>query len=107
MRIILDENLPLPLKGVFGPLHTVTTVQEIGLSGIANGELLATLEGQFDVFVTADKQLKYQQNLSGRSLAIVELRTNRLPALTALFARIATVVSTAQPGDYVTILLES
>lgn len=69
MRIILDENLRRPLKRIF-PGHTVTTVQEQGLSGTPNGALVARLEGVFDVFVTADKNLRYRQNLSGRSLAI-------------------------------------
>ena len=54
MRIILDENLPKPLKRIF-PGHTVTTVQEESLAGTVNGALLAQLEGKFDVFMTADK----------------------------------------------------
>jgi len=54
MRIVLDENLPATLKGIFLPPHVATTVQELGLSGVANGELLDQLDGQFDTFVTAD-----------------------------------------------------
>jgi hypothetical protein len=79
MRIVLDENLPRPIKRAFDAIHVVTTVQELGISGLANGELLAQLEGRFDVFVTADKNLRYQQNLVGRTLSIVELPTNQLP----------------------------
>lgn len=75
MTIILDENLPKPLKGIF-PNQTVTTVQEQGLAGTVNGALLARLEGVFDVFLTADKNLRYQQNLSGRQLAILEHEVN-------------------------------
>lgn len=100
MRIILDENLPKPLKRVF-PAHAVTTVQEQGLAGTFNGALLARLEGAFDVFITADKNLRYQQNLSGRQLAIVELPTNRLPLLRPLFPRIVTAVESVIPGAYV------
>jgi len=59
MRIILDENLPKPLKGIF-PKHSATTVQEQGLAGTVNGALLARLEGVFDLFITADKNLRYQ-----------------------------------------------
>ncbi len=81
MRIVLDENLPRPLVRIFGPGHQVFTVQDLGLAGTANGALLAQLEGGYDVFVTADKNLRYQQNLAGRSLAIVELPTNRLSIL--------------------------
>lgn len=100
MRIILDENLPRPLKGMF-PNHPVTTVQEQGLAGAVNGALLARLEGAFDVFITADKNLRYQQNLSGRQLAILELPTNRLPLLRPMFPRIAAAVDAITPGRYV------
>lgn len=104
-KIILDENLPRPLKAAFGPGLDVTTVQEAGLSGVENGELLARLEGRYTVFVTADKNLRYQQNLSGRALAIVELPTNRLPLLQSLFARVADAVLRATPGTYVVVEL--
>ena len=100
MTIILDENLPKPLKRIF-PNHTVTTVQEQGLAGTVNGALLARLEGVFDVFVTADKNLRYQQNLSDRKLAILELPTNRLPLLRPMFPRITAAVATMAPSDYV------
>jgi len=100
MRIILDENLPKPLKSIF-PNHSVTTVQEQGLAGTVNGALLARLEGQFDVFITADKNLRYQQNISGRQLAILELPTNRLPLLRPLFPRIAAAVDSIAPSAYV------
>ena len=100
MRIILGENLPAPLKGFF-PSHPVTTVQEQGLAGTVNGALLARLEGAFDVFITADKNLRYQQNLSGRTLAILELPTNRLPHIRPLFPRISAAVDTITPSAYV------
>ena len=100
MRIILDENLPKPLKGIF-PNHSVTTVQEQGLAGTLNGALLARLEGAFDVFITADKNLRYQQNLSSRKLAILEIPTNRLPLLRPLFPRITAAVDAMTPSAYV------
>jgi hypothetical protein len=101
MRIVLDENLPRPLRRIFGPEDQVITVQELGLAGTSNGELLAKLEGDHDVFLTADKNLRYQQNLSGRTLAIVELPTNRLPLLTAISAEISVAVMSATPGSYI------
>lgn len=100
MRIVLDENLPRPMRLIFGPGHDVATVQELGWSELSNGELLARLEGNHDVFVTADKNLRYQQKLSGRQLAIVEVPTNRLPALKALYPAIAATVVAAVQGDY-------
>lgn len=102
MKVILDENLPKPLKQALSG-HSVTTVQEQGLSGTHNGALLARLEGVFDVFITADKNLRYQQNLSGRKLAIVELPTNRLPLLRELFPRLKAVVESIAAGDYIQI----
>ena len=100
MTIILDENLLKPLKGIF-PNHTVTTVQEQGLAGTVNGALLARLESVFDVFITADKNLRYQQNLSDRQLAILELPTNRLPLLRPLFPRITAAADAMTPSAYV------
>ena len=100
MTIILDENLPRPLKRIF-PNHTVTTVQEEGFAGTVNGALLARLEGVFDVFITADKNLRYQQNLSGRQLAILELPTNRLPLLRPMFPRITAAADVMAAGTYI------
>ena len=79
MRIVLDENLPRPLRRIFGPEHQVATVQELGLAGTSNGALLARLEGGFDVFVTADKNLRS--------------------------AEIASAVLSATPGSYLQVAL--
>lgn len=100
MRIVLDENLPRPLVRIFGSGHQVFTVQQLGLAGVANGVLLAQLEGNCDVFVTADKNQRYQQNLAGRSLALVELPTNRLPILTTMTVEIVSAVTSATPGSF-------
>jgi len=105
MRIVLDENVPRPLARIFGSGHQVATVQDLGLAGTANGALLAQLEGNHDVFVTADKNLRYQQNLTGRSLAIVEVPTNRLPVLKTISAEIASAVTSATPGSYIQVAL--
>ena len=83
MRIILDENVPFALRRML-TARQVTTVQQAGFRGLQNGALLAALEGEFDVLVTADKNLRYQQNLTGRTLAIVELPTNRWSLLRPL-----------------------
>ena len=100
MRILLDENPPKPLTQSFRG-HSATMVQEQGLAGTRNGALLARLEGVFDTFLTADKNLRYQQNLAGRKVAIVELPTNRLPLLRPMFLRIAAAVDASRPGDYI------
>jgi Domain of unknown function (DUF5615) len=74
VRILLNECVPRPLRKLLVG-HEVSTAQEAGLGGIENGELLRRAEGKFDLFVTADKNLRYQQNLTGRKIAILELPT--------------------------------
>ncbi|MBI3603719.1 MAG: DUF5615 family PIN-like protein [Nitrospirae bacterium] len=78
MNILLDESAPRLIKTRL-PQFSIRTVQEMGWAGMRNGELLAVAEGQFDVFVTADKMLRYQQNLTGKRLAVVVLPSNQVP----------------------------
>ena len=99
MTIILDENLPHGLLRVLAP-RPVTTVQQAGHAGVKNGRLLAALEGVYDVFLTGDKNLRYQQNLAGRRLAIIELPTNRWPVLRPLCPQIIQAVDQCQPATY-------
>ena len=82
MRILLDECLPRRLKTHLAG-HTCRTVPEAGWAGKRNGELLELAEGSYDVFLTLDKGVGYQQNLSGRGIAvvIVRARSNRLEDL--------------------------
>ena len=75
MRILLDECVPWPMHKLLG-LHYCSSVQAEGWGGIKNGELLQRAEGQFDLFITSDQNIRYQQNLSGRRIAILELSTN-------------------------------
>jgi hypothetical protein len=104
MKVIFDENVPAPLRA-FLIRHEVTTVQAQGWAGISNGELVQRAEGVFDVLLLADKNLRYQQNLTGRRLALVELPTNRWPLLKALASRITAAVDAASPGSYTIIEL--
>ena len=82
MRILLDESLPRRLRGVFTG-HAVVTVVEAGWSGVKNGELLQLASTRFDVFVTADQNLQYQQNLDALPVAVAVLvaRDTRLESL--------------------------
>lgn len=81
MRVLVDENLPVRFFSELLSEFEICTVRDLGWSGMKNGELLKRVEGAFEVFVTADKNLRYQQSLTGRSFAIVEIFTNRLPML--------------------------
>jgi predicted nuclease of predicted toxin-antitoxin system len=72
MRILLDESLPRRLRGFFAG-HDVITVVEAGWSGVKNGELLQLASKSFDLFVTADQNLQYQQNLDALPIAVAVL----------------------------------
>lgn len=87
------------------PHLAVSTVQEMGWAGLTNGELLRRAEGQFDVFVTADKRLRSQQNLSGRRLAVVVLPTNQVPVVINLLPQIERTIVGIEPGTIVEIQL--
>ena len=84
MKILLDENLPIKLKSYFDSQHEVFTPFEMDWNGKLNGELLSLLnDNHFDIFITADKNLKYQQHLHQYQLTILILDApnNRLPTL--------------------------
>lgn len=99
MKILLDESAPRLIKTSL-PEFSISTVQEMGWAGLKNGELLALAEKQFDVFITADRQLRYQQNLTGRRLAVIVLPSNQVPAVIALLPAIRQAINGIQPGTY-------
>jgi len=75
MLILLDECLAVPMRNILTS-HQCITVEDRGWKGIKNGELLAQAEKHFDLFITSDQSIRYQQNLSGRRIPILELSTN-------------------------------
>ncbi len=75
MNILLDECVPRPLRKLLAN-HTCRNAQEMGWKSVKNGELLTLAEAQFDLFITSDQGLAYQENLRGRRIAILELSTN-------------------------------
>ena len=83
--------------------HVSQTVRQVGWSGIKNGELLALAEGEYDVFLTADQNLRYQQNLARRTIAIIELPTNTLSVVKTLVPEILNELTTIRPGVYIRI----
>jgi hypothetical protein len=78
--------------------HTVATAYELGWTDLDNGRLLAAAESEFDALVTTDKNLRYQQNLAGRRLAILVLPTANWPELRVHEARIAASIDALRPG---------
>jgi hypothetical protein len=100
MRVLLDECLPRRLRREF-PGHEVQTVPEIGWAGKKNGDLLRLAVGTFEVFITIDASLAFQQDVPGLALAVVTLsaRSNRLEDLRPLMPRVREVLATRpDPG---------
>jgi hypothetical protein len=103
MLVLLDENLPHRLRSLI-PGHEVRTVDHQGWKSLSNGELLKAAEGAgFNVMVTADKGIRYQQNLTGRKIAIVVLSTPERDSVVAHAAEIVSAIDAATPGGLVTV----
>ena len=83
--------------------HRVTTVTEQGWGGVKNGRLMALIDGSYDVFVTADKNLRYQQNLEGRKISIIEVPFNDSAKLLPLAPEILLAIEQSMPGSYIEI----
>ncbi len=104
MRVLIDECAPRALKKLFLDRgHECCTVQEAGWAGKQNGELLSLAETAFDVLVTVDTNLRYQQNLMDRRIAIVVLQSssNRLDHLRQFFPACVAALDKIKPGEIV------
>ena len=105
MRILIDECLDERLRHHV-PEHECQTARYAGLSGLENGKLLRAAEAaKFDIFITVDQGIEYQQNLQSRNIAIIILRarSNRLKDLLTLLPDCLALVKTIQPGQIVKI----
>lgn len=101
MRILLDESVPVQVRNAV-PHHSVSTAVEMGWRGISNSELLDRAEAEgFELIIVADKNLRHQQNLTKRRIAILELWTNHRPTLERHFVRIRDRVQSAVSGQYI------
>lgn len=100
MRVLFDQGTPLPIRKYLSA-HQVVTAFEQGWSTLRNGELLLAAEaGGFEVLLTTDTNIKYQQNLTNRAIAIVVLGKARWPRIKPVIARVAVAVDGATPGSY-------
>jgi hypothetical protein len=99
VRILLDESLPRRFAALLAG-HEVSTVQKMGWAGIRNGELLRLAAAEFDVFLTPDQNLPFQQNLAELPLAVIVLvaPTNRLESLQELAPELLEILPKAVPG---------
>lgn len=95
MRVLFDQGTPVPLRKLLGP-HLVDTAFERGWSALKNGDLLSVAEqAGFEGFVTTDKNLRYQQNLDGRRIAVVVLSSTSWPRIQQVAPAIKQVIDTA------------
>jgi predicted nuclease of predicted toxin-antitoxin system len=102
MRILLDESLPRQLASELSG-HTTQTVQRRGWSGLKNGILLRTASSEFDVLLTGDKNLEFQQNPASLPIAVIVLLAvnNRIETLRPLIPAVLEALKTIRPGQLV------
>ncbi len=99
MKIVIDECVPRIVKKRL-PHRQIFTVQEMGWSGVKNGDLLKLVDVEFDVFITSDKNLRYQQNLKDRQIAFILLPSNQIPVVEKLLAILDEVLDEIRPTDF-------
>ena len=103
MRILFDQGTPAPLRyHLLG--HQVTLAYEQGWSTLENGELLSAAEAAgFEVLITTDKNLRYQQNLTNRKIAVVVLTATSWPRVQKIEGKILQALQTIKSNDYLEI----
>ena len=100
MNIFFDQGTPAPLRRFLAE-HKVETAHERGWSQLKNGALIAATEqAGFEVFVTTDQNLKYQQNLTQRRIAIVVILTTSWPRIQANLSPVLAAINSSMPGAY-------
>jgi len=100
VKILLDESVPKPLsQDLVG--HKCVTVQGCGWSGLTNGELLRRATPEFDLFITCDQNIRYQQNLAKQDIAVLQLSTNDLRRIRAAISAIQSTVASIQRKEFV------
>ena len=100
MRILFDQGAPVPLRRWLA-VHEVGTAWQHGWAQLSNGDLFTAAEtAGYDLLVTTDQNLRYQQNLSTRRIAILVLMVANWPTIEPHAAVIVTTVSAMQPGGY-------
>ncbi len=104
MRVLLDECVTRYLKRDFTG-HQVLTIEEAGFKGLKNGQLLQVASGKYDVLVTVDQNLQYQQNLKTLAIAIIVLKAERstYPMLKPLMPQVLETLEKIKPGEMIVV----
>ena len=101
MRVLFDQGTPLPIKQYL-TAHEVSVSADLGWDRLRNGDLLRIAEKEgYEVLLTTDKNLRYQQNLKERNIAIVVIGHSQWPTLQPHVQRVVDAVVAAAPGSYV------
>ncbi len=99
MRLLFDNGTPAPLRRHLGD-HTIHTAAQLGWATLPNGDLLDRAEeAGYEVLITTDQSMKYQQNLAGRRIGIVVLMDSRWPFVRLRTADIRSAINAVQPGE--------
>jgi hypothetical protein len=105
VRVLFDQGTPVPLRQALVG-HSVSTAYELGWATLKNGELLSSAEkAGFEVLVTTDTNLNYQQNLTKRNITIVVLATTSWPRIRLVVESISSAVNSASMGSYVEVVI--
>ena len=100
MRVLFDQGTAVPLRRSLTG-HHVDTAYERGWSTLANGDLLAAAESDgYELLLSTDKNLRYQQNLASRSIAVLVLSSTSWPRIQRHIPDIQTAIDTISPGEY-------
>jgi hypothetical protein len=100
MLILFDNGTPAPLRHALGE-HTVVEAIDRGWDRLVNGELIAAAEREgFDVLLTTDKNMRYQQNLKNRRIAFIVLGNQQWPVLRRHVDRVLAAIEVSTPGSY-------
>lgn len=100
MKILFDQGAPVPLRRFLHP-HVVDTAADRGWSSLLNGDLIARAESeQYDALITTDQNLKYQQNLSSRTIRILVLKSTSWPRISKRLEAVRDSLDALGPGGY-------
>jgi len=105
-RILLDEGVPVGVRSHLQGF-TADTAAEVGWAGLVNGTLIAAAEqAGYEIMVTCDQNIRYQQNLARRQIALVVLETNHWVTIRAAVSTVTAAMNSAQPGSNVSVGFE-
>jgi hypothetical protein len=101
LRVLIDNCVPRPLSRFLTSMYLVTEARKRGWARLQNGDLLSAGEDAgFDILVTTDKNMRYQQNLTGRTIAVVLLEQQEWELIEAYIERVVAAINAATPGSF-------